>query len=81
MLVITRKASDSFTVGDDIKVSILEINGDKVKIGIDAPKNIIIMRSEVLDTMRNNIEAVATLDKISDLELLKQRIVIKNKEM
>lgn len=79
MLVITRKASDSFAIGDNIKVNILEINGEKVKIGIEAPKNIIIMRSEVLDTMRNNMEAVSSDGELSNLELLKQRIVLKNK--
>jgi len=76
MLVITRKASDSFTIGDNIKVNILEISGDKVKIGIEAPKNIIIMRSEVFETIRNNIAAVATND-LPNLEMLKKRIIEK----
>jgi carbon storage regulator len=76
MLVITRKASESFIIGDDIKIVILDINGDKVKIGIDAPKDIIILRSEVAETINNNIEAVsATMPK--DIELLKQRVKTK----
>ena len=74
MLVITRKSSESFTIGDNIKVNILETNGEKVKIGIEAPKDIVIMRCEVLDTIRNNIEAVAT-NKIPDLSMLKQRMI------
>lgn len=76
MLVITRKASDSFTIGDNVKVSILEINGDKIKIGIDAPRDIVIMRSEVLETIRNNIEAVS-IRHFPNLKLLEQKMISK----
>ena len=76
MLVITRKPSESFIIGDDIKVNILEINGDKVKVGIDAPKDIRIVRSEVFDTMKNNVEAVTTAT-LPDLSILKQKLVNK----
>lgn len=76
MLVITRKSAESFTIGDNVKVNILEINGEKVKIGIDAPKDIIIMRSEVLETIRNNIEAVST-GNLPNIDLLKQRMIKK----
>ena len=76
MLVITRKTSESFFVGDNITVTILEVNGDKVKIGIDAPKSVKIIRKEVLETINNNIEAVSTVT-LKDLELLKQTVIKK----
>lgn len=57
MLVITRQPGDSILIGEDIKIIILEVSGDKIKIGIDAPRSIRIMRSEVLDTERSNQEA------------------------
>ncbi|HBR30709.1 MAG TPA: carbon storage regulator [Clostridiales bacterium] len=76
MLVITRKSSESFTIGDKVKINILDISGDKVKIGIEAPKDIVIMRSEVLETISSNIEAVAT-DRIPDLGLLKKKLLDK----
>lgn len=78
MLVITRKSSESFTIGDNVKVNILDINGEKVKIGIEAPKDIVIMRSEVLETIRNNIEAVSA-SRLPNLDLLKQKIILKRK--
>ncbi len=76
MLVITRKTSESFFVGDNITVTILEVNGDRIKIGIDAPKSVKIMRKEVLETINNNIEAVSTVT-LKDIELLKQTVIKK----
>jgi carbon storage regulator len=74
MLVITRKATESFIIGDNIRINILGVNGDKIKIGIEAPKDVKIMRSEVYETIRNNMEAV-TSQKLPDLELLKRKIL------
>ena len=70
MLVITRKPSESFDIGDNIRVNILDVNGDKVKIGIDAPKDVKIFRSEVYETIRSNILATTAItpDKLSLLK-------------
>lgn len=58
MLVLTRRAEEKIKIGDNIVVSILEIEGGTVKIGIDAPKQITILRMEILEQIRNeNIEA------------------------
>lgn len=57
MLVITRQTGDSLLIGEDIKITVLEVSGDRVKIGIDAPRSIPILRSEVLDTTASNLEA------------------------
>jgi carbon storage regulator (csrA) len=78
MLVISRKTSESFTIGDDIVIKILEVSGDKIKIGIEAPKDVKVMRSEILETIRSNIEAVAALNQ-KKLDLLEHKI-IKNKK-
>ena len=47
MLVLTRKKEEKIWIGNDISFSIIEIRGDKVKIGIDAPKEIAVHRDEV----------------------------------
>ena len=47
MLALSRKLGESIVIGKDIKVSILEIKGDQIKIGIDAPKNVTIYREEI----------------------------------
>lgn len=74
MLVITRKSSESFVIGNDIRIKILEINGDKVKIGIEAPKNVSVLRSEVLETINANIDAVSVANP-EGLDLLKNKVI------
>ena len=47
MLVLTRKTNQSIMIGDEIEISILSVAGDKVRIGIDAPRDIAVFRKEV----------------------------------
>ncbi len=47
MLVLTRKSNQSIMIGDDIEVSVLAIMGEKVRIGIEAPRSIPVFRKEV----------------------------------
>jgi carbon storage regulator len=47
MLVLTRKSNQSIMIADDVEISVLSIVGDKVRIGIEAPKSIPIFRKEV----------------------------------
>lgn len=47
MLILTRKLGESITIGDDIKVSVLGIHGRQVRLGIEAPLNIVVHREEI----------------------------------
>jgi carbon storage regulator len=47
MLVLTRKANQSIMIGDEIEVTVLAIMGEKVRIGIDAPRDVPVFRKEV----------------------------------
>ena len=47
MLVLTRKSSQSIVIGDDIVVTILEIRGDQIRIGISAPRDVPVFREEI----------------------------------
>lgn len=47
MLVLTRKTGESIQIGDDITIKIVAVEGDQIKLGIDAPKNVDIHRSEI----------------------------------
>ena len=62
MLVLSRKVNETIKIGDDIEIRILEVKGDTVRIGIEAPKSIDILRGElVLSVSESNTEAL-TLD-------------------
>ena len=60
MLALSRKINESIMLGNDIEISILEIKGDQVKIGIKAPKSVPIFRKEIfLQIEEENRKAVA----------------------
>jgi len=52
MLILSRKLDEKVVIGDDIVISIVEIRGDQVRIGIDAPKKIKVFRQEVYDAIK-----------------------------
>ena len=49
MLVLTRKTNEVITIGDDITLTVVQIRGDRVKLAIDAPRDVAIKRAEILD--------------------------------
>ena len=51
MLVLTRKINQSIMIGDQIEITVLAVSGEKVRIGIEAPRDISVFRQEVLDGM------------------------------
>ncbi len=53
MLVLSRHSDESIIIGDGIRVTILGVEGDKVKIGISAPRDIPILRGEVFDAIQS----------------------------
>ncbi len=78
MLVITRRQGEAVVIGQDIEVIVSEVSGDKVKLCIDAPREISIMRKELLETGNMNKEAVDTTSS-SGLEQFKNMAkVMKN---
>lgn len=57
MLVITRKKDEGFLIGDNIKVTVVEISRDRVRLGINAPGDVRIIRNELYDTEKFNMQA------------------------
>ncbi len=62
MLILTRKTGQGFRVGDDIEITITEVSGDKVRVGIQAPKSVKVLRSELTETVRENLQAAGKAD-------------------
>ncbi len=72
MLVLTRKVGEGIIIGDDIKITIVELKGGGVRVGIDAPRDMKIHRQEVFDRIKQeNKEAtqwdIADLNELSSL--------------
>ena len=70
MLVLTRKVDESITIGNHVTVSVLEVKGNQVKLGIKAPRDVPVNRTEIFESILNeNIsasEAPMDLDRLSD---------------
>jgi carbon storage regulator len=73
MLVLARKINERIMIGDDIEISIVDIRGDSVKIGIDAPKSVKVYRKEVFTAIQEENKAALN----SGLELPKIDSIIK----
>ena len=59
MLVLSRKANETILLGEDIRIVILSVDGERVRVGIDAPRSVRIVRNElVTETVSSNLEAV-----------------------
>lgn len=76
MLIISRKLNESFFIQDNIEVTLLDVQGDKVKIGINAPSDVKIMRAELLETVKINREAAEAVNKneVADIKSLFKKI-------
>lgn len=70
MLALSRRVNESIMIGSDIEITVLEVKGDQIKIGISAPKSVPIYRKEIyLQIQESNKEAAGTA--VSD-EVLKK---------
>ncbi len=63
MLIITRKTGEGFNIGENITVSVIEAGKDKVRLGIEAPKDVKIIRSELYESREFNVRAA--VNKVS----------------
>ena len=68
MLVLTRKANQSIMIGDSIEVSVLSVLGEKVRLGIQAPRDVPVFRKEVfLEIQAQNVEAAgSSMDALNE---------------
>lgn len=60
MLVLSRRVGESIVIGDDIVVTVLEVRGDVVRVGVDAPRSVQVRRQELLAELAESNRAAAS---------------------
>jgi carbon storage regulator len=60
MLVLSRKKNESIVINNDITIVVVEIRGDKVRLGVEAPKEVPVHRQEVYDAIKRNNQAAGS---------------------
>jgi carbon storage regulator len=73
MLVLTRRAGESIVIGDDVRVVVLDVRGDTVRLGIDAPRSVQVHRAEVYAEVQAANSAAAA-DRDADLGQVAARL-------
>ncbi|HHW49103.1 MAG TPA: carbon storage regulator CsrA [Clostridiaceae bacterium] len=72
MLVLTRKKNQSIVINDNIEITLLDIQGDQVRIGINAPRSVSVHRKEVFEEIQAENRKAAEVGNVSLGELLKK---------
>ena len=67
MLVLQRKKGESLLLGENIRVSVVDVGADGVRLAIDAPKEIKILRAELAEAVQANQESVAGRDQLRNI--------------
>ena len=80
MLVLQRKKNQSLVINGNVTVSVLEIGSDWIKLAIEAPKDVKILRAELLEAAQANQEAAGELSKAS-VNALKKLVLPHSKEL
>ena len=71
MLVLSRHRDESIMIGDDVMITIVDVRGDKVRLGIDAPQEIPVHRQEVYDAIKRENDKAARVQPTDTRDLRK----------
>lgn len=69
MLVLSRRANQAIMIGPDVVVRVLDIRGDQVRIGVDAPRSVAVHREEVAAEIRQSNREASRLDRVAGTDL------------
>lgn len=79
MLLLNRKKGERVVIGDNIEITVVEVQGESVKLGISAPRSVSVYRKEIYDDIvRSNRQAVGNMDEIVEKIKVLQDIIRKD---
>ena len=64
MLILSRKIDEKIKIGDDITITLIDVHGDQVKIGVEAPKNVKVFRQEVFNAIQSENKAAVMSNSV-----------------
>ena len=74
MLILSRRKGESIVIGDNIEICVIDVQGETIKIGIDAPRTVSVHRKEIYNEIENaNREATRNLPTVEQLKQLKPK--------
>ncbi|MBU2699149.1 carbon storage regulator [Sporomusaceae bacterium BoRhaA] len=74
MLILTRKKQQSVRIGENIVVTVLEVKGDQVRLGFEAPREVAVLRQEVYEAVKESNEQAASMLKKVDVTSALQQV-------
>lgn len=83
MLVLTRKAGESIVIGNEVVITVLEVRGGQIRLGVDAPRNLAVHRAEIYQQVMEENQAASIDSSESVPEILKttaSSITLRNPE-
>lgn len=72
MLILSRKTDEKIKIGDEITITIIEVRGDQVKIGVEAPKDVKVFRQEVFNAIKKENKSAAEIPSAENIDRLKK---------
>lgn len=70
MLVLTRRLNQSIKIGDDVEITVIEVRGDQVRLGVTAPRDISVHRKEIYLQIQQENRAAAAQNEPADVDAL-----------
>ncbi|MBP5402856.1 MAG: carbon storage regulator CsrA [Treponema sp.] len=74
MLILSRKIDEKIKIGEDITLTIIEIRGDQVKIGVEAPKNVKVFRQEVFNAIQSENKLASEIPDTAGIDAIRKML-------